>query len=137
MTSNQRGFLLVTVLWLLLGGVLIISYLSTWVANALSNRIQASEQTQFEVDAHSTRSTLLYLLATQRMTIAGLSTNFKPADKSQFDDDGNWSISALGNELRLDNRTYKGVGEVLFSLQDQRGLININYGSDTIISRFL
>ncbi len=135
--SKEKGFLLVVVLWLLLTGVLIVSYLSSWVTNALEQRFVEAERTQFVVDAHTTRSALLYLLSTERMTVAGVSTGFTPLDRSEMDGEGNWDTSALGNEIRLDNRVYKGAGDVVFSLQDQRGLININYGSDALIESFL
>jgi len=76
----------------------------------------------------STRSVVLYLLATQRKTLAGLtipgeeSANKKKKPANPFEN----SVLPVGGEIGLDDRAYPGMGRACFSLQDESGLLGLN-----------
>ena len=74
MTSlhTQRGFVLVATLWLLAIMTIGAAFFAAWTEKAvrLAGDLQAGIQA--DIDMRSTEATVLYLLGTQRMTLAGL-----------------------------------------------------------------
>ena len=135
--TKNSGYVLVSVIWLLLVGVTIASYLASWVQGAIEQGSVEVRDARYLQDSYSTRSIVTYLLTTQRMTVSGLTTEFVSDDRSKIDDEGNWTVAAAGNEIRLDGRVYRGRGNVLFTLQDQRGLLNLNNSSDILLQQYL
>jgi type II secretory pathway component PulK len=132
---SGRGFVLVLVLWLLLAGTVSVGLLASWIESALEQARIGVLERHYLADRLSTRATLMYLLVTQPMTVAGLTTDSSAGIPR--DEDGNFSIRTNGSELRLDGRVYPGVGSSNFSLQDLRGLLNLNYSRDDPLAQHI
>lgn len=137
---RQDGFILIMVLAMLV----VLSLLATSIA-AIAQRLRdeaLDRQRQFrdQLDMSSTRAGLLYLLTTQRMTFAGLTVDNRivlSADEqvSQEQGEDTLSLMPVGNEIALDSTTYRGNGRAVFALQDDRGLLGVNWTSPLLIDR--
>ena len=136
--SRQSGFALIVVLIL----VVVLTLLAGMVA--LSGQ-QARDQAQAEldefegrVDMASTRDTFLFMMSTQRQTLAGVTTGqYTTPPEMPLDDVDGLMVLPTGDEIRLDGRTYNGLGNARFSFQDDRGLISINWAESAIHSAYL
>ncbi len=139
----QAGFVLVATL----GMLVVLSILAGTVA-AITQRLRDDElerQRQLEdrIAMASTRATVFYLLATQRVTLGGLTVDDRVVLSldQEYDEraTGNEQIGIMpvGNEVRLDGTVYEGLPGVHFSLQDDRGLIGINWAGDAIREAWL
>ena len=139
---SQSGFILVLVLAMLV----ILSLLAGTVA-VVAQRLRDQEAARkrledAQLDLESTRATVLYLLLTQRMTIGGLTVDDKVVlteDEQAMQRDGEraLSITPVGTEIALDSRAYAGLGGVAFSLQDDRGLLGVNWIQLPILDRWI
>jgi general secretion pathway protein K len=94
-----------------------------------------------ELDLASTKATLLYLLLTQRMTFGGLTVDDRMVlsegdQAAQGGFDRPISLFPVGNELALDGRAYGGLGRAAFSLQDDRGLLGVNWALPVFMERW-
>lgn len=129
---RQRGFVLVIVLAVLV----VLTLLATAVATSAERAIQAAQadadRFQSELTMAGTRDTLLFMLATQRQTLAGLTVNDSDAKASPSvppEDADGFTALPVGNEIHLDGTPYQGLGSTLFSLQDDRGLLSVNWSA--------
>jgi len=133
-TGGQPGFALLAVLVILVILSLLASNVALVSERAVRDAKQRIERETYARDAFSTRETLLYLLATQRVTVAGLTVDeqlrtstgeLRPISTEDLEE----GVSSLpvGNEIRLDGTPYRGIGRVVFALQDGRGLISANW----------
>lgn len=129
---GQQGFVLVAVLALLV----VLSLLAASVALASQRAVEEARQEreafQGELDMLSTRDSVLFLAASQRTTLGGLTVDDAMSTTSggDLDDDiDGLEVMPVGNEIRLDGLPYAGIGHALFSLQDGRGLFNPNWAS--------
>lgn len=138
----QRGFVLVMVLAMLV----VLSLLAGTVALVAQRlRDQAMEREralQDDIDMASTRATVTYLLTTQPVTFAGLTVDSDAAavarQSSKDDgDDGSFNVMPMGNEIALDGRAQRGLGDIRFALQDDSGLFGVNLQSEASIDRLL
>lgn len=115
--ANQSGFVLILVLWVLVIVAIAAGYFSEQVTQSVRLAEQSRQNIQALLDHSDTRAEILYKLATSPMTSYGL---------------GNGSEA-----IALDGRPYQGRGNVVFRLQDTRGLFNLNQGDDASLHRFL
>ena len=129
---REAGFVLVIVLAVLV----VLAMLATATATSAGRAIQAAQadadRFQGELNMTGTRETLLFLLATQRLTVAGLTVNEADAQASPemiMDDGEGFTRLPVGNEIRLDGTAYNGLGTARFALQDDRGLLSVNWVS--------
>jgi len=125
---------LVSTLWLLALLTIAASFFAVWTQRSIELAGDLQTDAQAQIDQVSTLSTLLYILATQRMTTAGVTTadadgkrTVRPPDADPF---GGLGIAPEGNEIALDDRVYQGIGEVYFAIQDQNGLVGLNNEDD-------
>jgi len=127
---HDHGFVLIIVLTLLV----VLALLAAAVATSAERSIRAAqadgERFQAELDMDSTRETILFMLSTQRQTLAGLSV--RPEDAAAVlvltdDDTEGFAALPIGNEIRLDSTPYQGLGGARFALQDDRGLLSLNW----------
>src|SRR5690606_21179235 len=70
--TSQRGFILAATLWVLAIMFIAVGIFHGYVQQKLAVGFQAKINIQRKLDQQSTKQTLLYLLATSRMTRAGL-----------------------------------------------------------------
>lgn len=136
-TRTEHGFVLIIVLAVLV----VLTLLATAVATSAERAIRAAQadadRFQSELAMTGTRETLLFLLATQRQTIAGLTVNESDASASatppgENDDPDGFTALPVGNEIRLDSTPYQGLAQTRFALQDDRGLLSVNWAGNIL-----
>nr|WP_324257465.1 hypothetical protein [Cellvibrio fontiphilus] len=133
--KKQRGFILAATLWILAIMFIVVGIFHVYVQQKLQLGIQAKENLQMRLDRHATAQTLLYLLASSRMTRSGIT--FQHRDQLQQSEDGLINSDTLGDELWLDGTSYRGIDSAHFSLQDASGLLSINIRSAAELSALL
>lgn len=139
---GSRGFVLVAVLALLV----ILSFIGATIA-LIAGRLRDEEAQRqrmlaAEIDIASTRATVFYLLATQRTTFGGLTVDQRMVlseDERVAAGEGDTPISFLpvGTEIALDGTAYRGLGDARFSIQDDRGLLAVNWAPPLLLERFI
>lgn len=140
--TSTRGFVLIMVLAMLV----ILSALAATIA-VTSDRVRREEeqrqaQLQASIAMASTRATVLYALTTRRMTFGGLTVDDRITQSldepgSGGDDDSPASLLPVGNEIRLDGTAYAGPGDARFALQDDRGLLAVNWAPPLVLQGLL
>lgn len=115
---REQGFVLVTTLWVLAAITLGAAFFAEQVDRARQLARDAQEAAQALTDMENTRAEVLFRLATMDLSIHGLGPD-----------------PALS--LRLDDRAYRGTGGDVVSLQDQRGLINLNFADREVLARVI
>lgn len=139
---HARGFVLILVLAMLV----ILSALAATIA-VTSDRVRREEeqrqaQLQAAIAMASTRATVLYGLTTRRMTFGGLTIDDRIVQSlderaAQGQGEEPTSLLPVGNEIRLDGSPYAGPGDARFSLQDDRGLLAVNWASPLVLQGLL
>jgi len=128
--QSERGFILAASLWILAAVVLGAGFFALWVHNALEHAWENEKELEAGIAIDNTEAVLIYTLATQKLTYAGLTVSGAVVDdkseESQVSSVLNAIIEVQGNEIRLDDRIYRGMGNVYFSLQDEGGLLGLN-----------
>lgn len=132
---KQQGFILAAVLWVLAIMLVAVGIFHAYVQRKLEIGLQAKAHIQQRLDQVSTEQTLLYILATSRLTLAG--TTFKALTQEQIQDENFSYTSAVGDELWMDGTVYQGLGSSEFYVQDNSGLISINASDQSGLSSFL
>jgi len=157
--SSQKAFVLIMTLWMIAIITIGVGFFALWTERTLEIALSMQEDLQGEIDMQATEANLLFLLATQPFTIAGMTMpSFKMQDKtktldelmdemienmkknknlSNLDNESTYSILPVGGELRLDDRPYFGQGKAFFALQDEGGLLSLNTAEEKVIDRFL
>ncbi len=137
-TKQNSGFILVTTIWFLLIILLAASTFALWTNRSMNVIIEQSDATKALIDIHSTKATLLYLMATKPMNTAGLVTrSAKSGDTKVFADMDAVREAITGEEIFVDGRPYRGLGLARFSLKDEAGFININSRNTNLLKRLL
>ena len=111
----QRGFVLVATLWILAVITIAASYFAERVGHSIAQTQQKQETTDQLIAFANTRADILFRLGTSPLSPAGLG---QPA-------------------IALDNRPYRGSGADIVRLQDERGLLNLNFVDRPLMLRFL
>ena len=134
----QRGFVLVIVLALLVVLALLAGIVAASGRQAVTEAQRTVDGFQSDVDMLSTRETVLFMLATQRKNLGGLVADATaPITMAQLDDDADGTLELpTGTEIRLDGTPYVGLGDARFALQDDRGLLNLNWASPLMRAAF-
>jgi type II secretory pathway component PulK len=138
--ARPQGFVLVTVLAMLVILTILAATIGTITQRVRDDQLERQRQVQDEIAMASTRASLLYLLTSQRMTFGGLTVDDKVVyseDERLDNDDNPVSNMPVGNEIALDGRTYLGLDGVDFALQDDRGLLSVNWTSPIYLERYL
>lgn len=144
-SRGEHGFVLLAVLVVLVVLTLLAVAVATVSERALAQAQAESDAFEAELTQLSTRDTLLFLLATQRQTVAGLTIDEQvnlsfgnavwrpdPDDMVQLP-----PPIPVGNEIPLDGTPLRGLGGTRFSLQDDAGLFSINWTPEPMRSGFL
>jgi type II secretory pathway component PulK len=130
--KSESGFVLAATLWILAAITLAAGFFAVWVQNVVELIQVDQDSLQGEIDMSGTRAALLYLLATQRMTIAGLTapqaTGGRDAPQTRSQSNvlsSNISVLPVGGEIPMDGRAFPGFGVARFSIQDEGGLLSL------------
>jgi len=133
--NKDQGFVLVSVLVLLVILTLLAAAAATSAERTLAAAAADIDRFESELALDGTRETVLFLLLTQRRTVAGVTVNPSDTLASTFitaRDDDAASVMPVGNEIRLDGTAYQGLGTARFAIQDDRGLINPNWAAQVL-----
>ena len=138
---RSRGFVLVLVLAMLVILSLLAGTVASITQRLRDQELQRKRLEDAEVDMASTKATLLYLLLTQRMTFGGLTVDdnvvlSEDEQATQGGTDRPISLLPVGNEIALDGRAYAGIGATAFALQDDRGLLGVNWTLPQFMERW-
>lgn len=126
---DERGFVLVVVLVLLVVLTLLAGTVALSGRQAVARAQREIDLFQSHLDMLSTRETVLFMYATQHRNLGGLVAEHRPPltmDSFDTDTDGTRMLPD-GSEIRLDATPYTGVGSAVFALQDDHGLISLNW----------
>ncbi len=117
------GFILVATLWILAALAVVAAYVANVVEGDVERAIAARQALEDELDRRSTEATLLYLLATTRMSHRGAILE----SPQRFTPPGENPPRARGaGELTLGGEPYAGLGRTRFALQEENGLASVN-----------
>ena len=121
--ATAGGFILVATLWTLAALTVVAAYVANVVEGDVERAIIARQALEDELDRRSTEATVLYLLATTRMSHRGaiLETpqRFTPPGE-------NPPVSRGDGELTLGGEPFAGLGRARFALQEENGLASVN-----------
>lgn len=143
--GGSSGFILIVVLVALVVITLLAAAVATTAERALAQAQEDSRAVSAEISQFSTRETLLFLLATQRQTVAGLTVDDQVARSYGNalwavgpDDDASMPPPLpVGNEIALNATTYLAPDGQRFLLQDDAGLFSVNWTPEPIRSALL
>lgn len=138
--SDEQGFILAMVLWMLVAIAVAVGFLMLWTRERVVEATLDRAEVEDRIAALSTRETLLYLAATVPVTQAGQPLAPIPAGElalRRLDDFGGFDRSPRGGELRLDGRAYQGLGGIVFAIQDESGLVPVAFPVTSPVPRLL
>ncbi len=115
-TTPQRGFILVATLWILAVITIAAVYFAERVSSSIALAQQKQESAEQLIEFANTKADVLYRLGTTPFSFYGLGP--QPA-------------------IALDDRPYRGRGADIVRLQDERGLLNVNFVDREMMMRFL
>lgn len=116
--SHQCGFVLVATLWILAIVTISATYFATRVNRSLALAQHAQQVAEEELAMANSRAEIMFRLGTTLLSINGLGESPQSA-------------------IRLDDRLYRGSGGDVIQLQDNRGLLNVNFVEQTMLARLL
>ena len=122
---RQGGFALVATLWALAAFAVLAAYIDGVVTSGVREAIEAKRTLKAQIDRRSTEATVLYLLATGRMSHRGLILEAEQRF-SGLPQDGEYLPEHGDGELLVNGAVYAGLGETRFSIQDEDGLVSAN-----------
>ncbi len=119
-----RGFVLVATLWTLAAMAVLAAYIDGVASADIERAATAKAALERELAQRSTQATLGYLLATGRMNHRGLMLE---PEQSFSDAEGNRGPDRSVGVIALSGETYAGLGDTRFSIQDENGLVSVNF----------
>jgi hypothetical protein len=139
-TALQGGFILAMVLWMLAALAIGVGLLVLWTRERVAEATLARVEIEDRIAALSTREVLLYLASTVPVTRAGQPLTPIPVGElalRRLDEFGGFDLRPRGGELRLDDRTYLGIGGIRFAVQDEAGLVPLALPENAPVSILL
>lgn len=126
--KQQQGFILVATLWLVAFVTVAGAYLAQWAGDARQQIVNQRQDMQAEIDFQGTLATLIYLANTQYMNEYGIILTELSAEQKEAISFGTGLglIESDTGIIKLYDQAYQGMGESLFSVQDESGLIACN-----------
>jgi len=115
---RQRGFVLPLTLWILAAVAVAAGALAERMMAALELARLSQQRVDKLIDMGGTRAEILFRLAVTPLSPFGLGT-------------------APGQAVALDDRPYRGEGGDVLRLQDNRGLLNLNFAGEESLHRLL
>jgi len=128
---SQSGAALLAVLIVALVLVILMSVASQSMQNKLELAEKSKQHILAKASVQAKISELTYLLATQRVTVAGVSQG------TASQQNANASISPIGDELRLDGFIFQQEDGLAYSIQNEDGLISVNSSGQYWLKRWL
>ena len=126
--APAAGFILAATLWALVALTVAAAYINAVTETNIDTAQRTKLMLQAELDRRSTEATLLYLLATNRMSPRSLLIE----NEQRFSDIDTILDDEADGELNLAGTRYAGLGDTAFSIQDENGLISVNTPRDPL-----
>ena len=127
------GFILAATLWALVALTVVAAYIDGVTRTTVEDTQQAKLMLEAELDRRGTEATLLYLLATNRMSHHSLLME----KEQRFSDYDTMLDGAADGALNLAGESYTGLGDTAFSIQDENGLVSVNAPTDPMFTRMV
>ena len=131
--TRREGFILAATLWALVALTIVAAYIDGFTETNVDNAHRTKLMLQAELDRRSTEATLLYLLATNRMSPRSLLIE----NEQRFSDFDTMLDDEADSELSLAGVRYAGLGDTAFSIQDENGLVSVNTPSDPLFGAMM
>jgi general secretion pathway protein K len=123
--AKQKGAALLAVLVVAVIMVVLMGVASTMLESRLVMAQDSKQRFQDLALVYAKQNELIYLLATQRVTAAGVSKGHNAKGSLKGIED-NWLFPIIGDEIRADGYVNKETSGLTYSIQNQDGLIPIN-----------
>jgi general secretion pathway protein K len=133
---QQSGAALLAVLIVAVALVLLLNVVSTTLNSRLVLAQQSKDKLLDQAAVYAKLNELVYLASTAQITVAGLSQGTVVQIPIE-DEMGFSSISPIGDELRVDGYEYEQEDGLVFSIQNQAGLIPVNSREQYWLKRWL
>lgn len=138
---QQQGFILALTLGMIAAFAFGAAILGEWASRAMRDATAAREQASMERAMMSARSNLTFQLMTNFLSPRGLELPDSLAEgvqtRAQGANDPLGTTRQGARLLRLDGRSYVYDDDIVVSVQDARGLLNLNVVQDIELSRLL
>lgn len=131
--APAAGFILAATLWALAALAIVAAYINGFTETNVDNARRTKLMLEAELDRRSTEATLLYLLATNRMSPRGLLIE----NEQRFSDFDTVLDDEADSELSLAGVRYAGLGDTAFSIQDENGLVSVNTPRDPLFGAMM
>lgn len=125
MRPHPDGFVLVAVLWVLAALSLLAAHIDAVTTSRVEYARHAKRSLERTLDRRSTRATVTYLLATNRMNHRGLILETPQRFSDRLPETATLPDRGEG-ELHVTGRVYAGLGTTRFAVQDEGGLASVN-----------
>lgn len=126
--ASNRGFVLIATLWTLAVMAVLAAYIDSVATADIERAAAAKAALERELARRSTESTLAYLLSTGRMNHRGLMLE---PEQVFTDAEGNRGPERSTGVIAVSGETYAAPGGMRFSVQDENGLVSVNYPRST------
>ena len=120
----NRGFVLIVTLWTLAAMAVLAAYIDGVASSDIERAAVAKAALERELTQRSTEATLAYLLSTGRMNYRGLMLE---PEQSFSDVLGNRGPDRSVGVIALTGEAYAALGGTRFSIQDENGLVPVNF----------
>lgn len=136
MGSNIRGAVLIAVLIISVVLVVLMGVTSKLMDSRLQLASQSKQLYRDKAAIYTKANELSYLLATQRLTVAGVSQGIAKQSLER-NEDGLFMNPIAGDEIRTDGYQYTEDTGLVYSIQNENGLIPINSSGQYWLKRWL
>ena len=131
MIKSEQGFILAATLWMLAFMAMGVAYFSKDTLSAVEKARKQQQNIKTEIAMLNTQATLFYLMMLEPVSEAGIKLNEETSVISEN------SFNVPLNHLPLDGRPIKGINNIIFSIQDEAGLVPLNLDNSQVLSRLL
>jgi general secretion pathway protein K len=126
---REDGYALVLTLLVILALALMTEAMTRWVSSAVDHALAHREEAEAKRQMAENNAIAMYLLATRPLSMRGLELLLVEQLRSRAGTSVLEPAQPAESFLRLDDHPYR-LGDAVVRLQDARGLINLNLGSD-------
>ena len=119
------GFILIATLWVLASLTLLAAYIDGVTTADVDRTLRARQALAQELDRRGTEATVVYFLASGRMGYRGLILEREQRFTNNLTEEVSLPQTGDG-EITVTNEVYAGLGNTLFSVQDELGLASVN-----------
>jgi len=134
--TKQRGAALLAVLVVSVVMVILLGVATTTLQSRLVLAQQSKQKLQDQAQVYAKTNQLIYLLASQRLTAAGVSKGINPQGLLR-NKEGHWALQIIGDELRSDGQLISEENGLSYSIQNETGLLSINSSGQYWLKRWL